>query len=420
MAVPPAGFADVHRAEMARATGMLLVVRVVAFPLVVAIAFWQWHLAGGSRRELFALCAFFSLVPLYLVFLFRQRRRGIQTHTMGLCGTAIAVVGAFLTGGLDSPFIIVLPVSATVVAMGGPTRLEAWAGAVLQVAAIPLLALAGGSRPFLTAGMIVFCVTVGMILGLTIRAMFERMLARALAAHEDVLRTHSEQLRALTTLSSEMAHELKTPLASINGLTGLALLEIQDPVRAAERLEVLGAETVRMQKLLEEFLNFSRPLSPLTLDTVDGMRIGEEAVDLFQGLMHERHLSIELAGGRVDLRCDPRKIKQLLINLVQNAVEASVPGGEVRIEVVPGAKDAAIRVLDRGRGLEANLAQRVFEAGVTTKPRGSGLGLTIAKSIAEQHGGTLSLRERPGGGCVAELLLPRPAADAAAVAGRAA
>ncbi|HYV65903.1 MAG TPA: ATP-binding protein, partial [Myxococcales bacterium] len=169
-----------------------------------------------------------------------------------------------------------------------------------------------------------------------------------------------------------------------------------------------------------EFLNFSRPLSPLTLDTVDGMRIGEEAVDLFQGLMHERHLSIELAGGRVDLRCDPRKIKQLLINLVQNAVEASVPGGEVRIEVVPGAKDAAIRVLDRGRGLEANLAQRVFEAGVTTKPRGSGLGLTIAKSIAEQHGGTLSLRERPGGGCVAELLLPRPAADAAAVAGRAA
>jgi two-component system, NtrC family, sensor histidine kinase HydH len=246
------------------------------------------------------------------------------------------------------------------------------------------------------------------------------MLARALQAHEDVLRTHSEQLQALTTLSGEMAHELKTPLASINGLTGLALLELSDPVRAAERLEVLAAETVRMQKLLDEFLNFSRPLSPLSLGTVDGMRIGEEAVDLFQGLVHERHLSIALSGGPVELHCDPRKIKQLLINLVQNAVEASAPGGEVQIEVVPRQSDAAIRVLDRGRGLEANVAERVFEAGVTTKARGSGLGLTIARSIAEQHGGSLSLRQRPGGGCVAELLLPREAAAPTALEGRAA
>src|SRR5262249_37324522 len=161
----------------------------------------------------------------------------------------------------------------------------------------------------------------------------DRMLARALQAHDDVLRMHAEQLQALTTLSGEIAHELKTPLASIKGLTGLALMELNDPARAGERLQVLSSEAARMQRLLDEFVNFSRPLSPLSLARVDGARIGEEIVELFQGLAHERQLSIALSAAPVELRCDPRKVKQLLINLVQNAVEASPPGGEIGIEV---------------------------------------------------------------------------------------
>jgi signal transduction histidine kinase len=407
MAATPAGFAEVQRAERGRAIGMLLAFRLFLFPTVVALALWHWRATGASTGQLLLLCGFFALVVAHLAFLFRQRKRGVQTQTLGLSGALIALGVCFLTGGLDSPFIIILPVIATMTAMGGPRRLEGWSAAAAQVVALPLLALGGATRPWFSAGMILFGLGVGVFLGFTIRAMFDRMLARALQAHEDVLRTHSEQLQALTTLSGEIAHELKTPLASINGLTGLALLELDDPTRAAERLHVLGGEAARMQRLLDEFLNFSRPLSPLSLDTVDGMRLGEEAVDLFQGLVHERRLSIVLSGGRVELHCDPRKIKQLLINLVQNAVEASVPGGEVRIEVEPGSRDAAIRVLDRGEGLAATVAPRVFEPGVTTKARGSGLGLTIARSIAEQHGGSLSLRQRQGGGCVAELVLPR-------------
>src|SRR5919204_257379 len=167
-----------------------------------------------------------------------------------------------------------------------------------------------------------------------------------------------------------------------------------------------------MQKLLEEFLNFSRPLSPLSLDTVDGVRIGGEIIDLFQGVAQERNLLIAISGSPVELRCDRRKIKQVLINLVQNAVEASPPGGEIGIEVEPHPERAAIRVLDRGHGLSAEVAQRLFQPGVTTKPRGSGLGLTIARSIAEQHGGTLTLRGREGGGCAAELIIPRAQARA--------
>ncbi len=107
------------------------------------------------------------------------------------------------------------------------------------------------------------------------------------------------------------------------------------------------------------------------------------------------------------VRCDPRKVKQVLINLVQNAIEASPRGAEVALEPdVDPRGGARVRVLDRGSGVDAALGELVWQPGVTTKATGSGLGLTIARAIARQHGGDLVLRPREGGGTVAELSLP--------------
>jgi signal transduction histidine kinase len=117
------------------------------------------------------------------------------------------------------------------------------------------------------------------------------------------------------------------------------------------------------------------------------------------------HLAVEGAG--VSTRCDPRKVKQVLINLVQNALDASAPGAEVRLVAERTETGGAlVRVLDRGSGVDPNLGERVFAPGVTTKSNGSGLGLTIARSLARQHGGDLLLRSRTGGGTEALLLLP--------------
>ena len=97
----------------------------------------------------------------------------------------------------------------------------------------------------------------------------------------------------------------------------------------------------------------------------------------------------------------------MLINLVQNALDASGPGMEVRIAAERNeAGGALVRVLDRGGGVDPTLGERVFAPGVTTKSNGSGLGLTIARSLARQHGGDLLLRSRTGGGTEALLLLP--------------
>jgi len=124
-------------------------------------------------------------------------------------------------------------------------------------------------------------------------------------------------------------------------------------------------------------------------------------------------------GEGVVARCDPRKVRQILINLVQNALDASPTTAAVEVEATAGPGVARVRVLDRGRGPDPTLGDAVFSPGVTTKARGSGLGLTIARALARQHGGDLVLSTRPGGGAVAELILPssgaadlRPGAEA--------
>jgi signal transduction histidine kinase len=110
----------------------------------------------------------------------------------------------------------------------------------------------------------------------------------------------------------------------------------------------------------------------------------------------------------VHAACDPRKVKQVLMNLLHNAVEASPPGGRVTVEVVSTASGhARVSVRDGGSGLLPEVASRAFEAGVTTKAKGSGLGLTVARALARQHGGEVTLESGPAGGCVAALVLPR-------------
>ena len=109
----------------------------------------------------------------------------------------------------------------------------------------------------------------------------------------------------------------------------------------------------------------------------------------------------------------PRKVEQILINLVQNALDVAPPGTEVEIEVVDARPhEVRVHIRDAGPGLSESIRARVFEPGVTDKAEGSGLGLTVARALARQHGGELELDNRrpgrghPSGGCEATLILP--------------
>ena len=186
--------------------------------------------------------------------------------------------------------------------------------------------------------------------GRAVRWWFDRMIRRSLAAQQASLEAHSERAQELTALSAEIAHELKNPLASVKGLAGLLASGVSEG-KASERLQVLRREVDRMQSILDEFLNFSRPLVPLALGDADLGALCREVAALHEGMARERDVAVAVRADGVSARCDPRKVKQILMNLVQNALDASSPRAAVELEATGSAGGAArVRVLDRGRG----------------------------------------------------------------------
>jgi signal transduction histidine kinase len=432
----PTGFEEIQRQEQSRLFGLMVKARLFALPAFAAFLGWlAWTDPAPWRRALIGIGL--ALVALFfLAESVRYRRRGLARHALAQ-NLALATFGHLAlsagSGGISSPFLALMLPMAFLSGLFLDRRL-AYALAAAQVAGVWAFAavavtgaigsmnpaaFGGGARAAASdallwswAALLSLVVAFSQGVGRVTRRAFDAMLRRAMRAQEDALRAHAERAEELTALSAEIAHELKNPLASVKGLAGL--LAPADG-KSAERLAVLRREVDRMQGILDEFLNFSRPLVPLALGRVDLAALAREVAALHEGIALDRGVRLEARIAPAEARCDPRKVKQVLINLVQNALEASAPGGAVELEVAQDGGAARVRVLDRGRGLDPRLDGRAFDPGVTTKPLGSGIGLTIARALARQHGGDVSLSSRDGGGCAAELSLP-----AGAGAGRAA
>jgi signal transduction histidine kinase len=435
MPAPP-GHREIQDEELSRLFGQAVGARLLALPLVGAFALWlAWIEPAIWRKVILA-----ALVPALFAFFFgewlRWRRHGFTAGAVprnlfaATCGLVLII---FATGGLASPFVYVTIPLAIVTGLFVAWPANAILVATLVIAvwtfaiggangAIPDLNLAvfgGGPRIgappaylYTHAGMLTFLYATASLAGLAVRHAFERIVRRALAAQQESLETHAQRAEELTAMSAEIAHELKNPLASVKGLAGL-LAQSFAQGKEAERIAVLRREVDRMQVILDEFLNFSRPLVPLALGESDVTALCHEVAALHEGLAREREAQVIVRGDAVSTRCDPRKVKQILINLVQNALDATPRGATVEIEAErPAGGGARIRILDRGRGLEPAVVAALFSPGATTKPRGSGLGLVIARALARQHGGELALSPREGGGTVAEVVLPERPAEA--------
>jgi signal transduction histidine kinase len=432
---PPPGHKEIEREEHGRLFGQMVGARLVALPLLAGLVLWLAALEPAPWRRGALLAAGATVTVFFVAEAIRYRRSGFTSWSIPL-NLGIAVVMqlaiALASGGLASPFLFVAIPLAVLCGIFLPARGHALAVAA-QVAAIAGFAIlaatgavpdlvprvfGGGARPGGTVAWVVaeavglaLVVVLASGLGRALRRFFDGMLRRALGAQQESLRAHGERAQELTALSAEIAHELKNPLASVKGLAALLGRDLADP-RGPERLAVLRREVDRMQSVLDEFLNFSRPLVPLALGHHDVAALCREVAALHEGMARERGVPVEVRAGEVPARCDPRKVKQVVINLVQNALDASAPGQAVEIEADAAGDRARIRVLDRGRGVDAALGAAVFDPGVTTKARGSGLGLTIARALARQHGGDVVLVPRDGGGTVAELTLPTRPSEA--------
>jgi two-component system sensor histidine kinase HydH len=244
---------------------------------------------------------------------------------------------------------------------------------------------------------------------------FALSVTRARLAKVEQQAERERTLAALGRASSVIAHELRNPLAALKGHAQLLVEDLQEPSRARAQRVVDGAE--RLENLTSVLLDYVRD-GPLAVQTVTAKELMDRALLELPG----GRVRVDLAGAPQSLRLDPERAALALRNLLQNALQASADESarvEVRFTSVDTAgheRAAAIEVRDHGPGLAPGTEEKIFEPFVTTKTRGTGLGLFLARRIAEQHRGTLTGETHHEGGAVFRLILPLalPATDSRA------
>ena len=234
---------------------------------------------------------------------------------------------------------------------------------------------------------------------------FNVMTARLESAREQLVQAEREA--AWREVARRLAHEIKNPLTpmrlSLHRLQRrVAALPAEARTVAEESLAAMLVEVEHLSRLAEQFAQYARLPEP-RFEALDLGELVRQATAL-----HEPG-SIELADGGppVRVRGDRLLLSRAIQNLLLNAREASPPEARVEIRIEATVDRAVIEILDRGAGLSAEVEARVFEPYVSTKHRGSGLGLSLVRDIATQHHGTVTLENREGGGACARLSLPR-------------
>jgi signal transduction histidine kinase len=217
------------------------------------------------------------------------------------------------------------------------------------------------------------------------------------------------RLATLGQLAAQLAHEIGTPLSSVSGHIQLALLQRDLPAALRDRLDVSAREIERISKIVRDYLDSTRPLEPERRPTALP-KLLEEAVELVQGVAPGKRVAVT---SRVDpalgeLVTDPGLLRQIVVNLVSNALDAVDNNGRIEIAARPVADDVLITVRDTGHGIPPDDLRRIFEPFYTTKGRGkgTGLGLAICRQLTAALGGAISVESVPGEGSTFALRLP--------------
>ena len=229
----------------------------------------------------------------------------------------------------------------------------------------------------------------------------------------------NERLSAAGQLSASLAHEIRNPLASISGAAGILARGNATVESREECLSILTKESQRLNKLLTNFLDFARPRLP-RFQLADPLAVIQSTVVLAQHTATSFGVSLhtELPLSVAEISCDPEQIKQVLLNLVLNAVQASESGRGVQIRVQEAPERLLMEVCDEGLGIPSGEMDNIFDPFFTTKENGTGLGLAIASNIVAQHGGSLTAHRNNARGMTFRILLPRRQVDVATASRR--
>jgi signal transduction histidine kinase len=265
-----------------------------------------------------------------------------------------------------------------------------------------------------------------------IRQAFDKLIRTQEQAREARFRVRMEQqliaadrLAALGTLSAGTAHEINNPLAIINDAAGWLKSRaakdgsISDAMRKDLdlALDKIESSVKRARRITHQMLSFSRQADSMTKE-FNLSELAVEVVELTRKIASEIQAEVSAACEVKDMRLwsDPYQVRQVLINLVNNGLQAAAPGGTVELIITGNEADAIAVVRDNGPGIPPENLERIFEPFFTTKPpgEGTGLGLSVSRGIIEKLGGRIEVESKLGAGAVFKVILPRKPIQAAA------
>ncbi|HEV8399865.1 MAG TPA: HAMP domain-containing sensor histidine kinase [Gemmatimonadales bacterium] len=234
-----------------------------------------------------------------------------------------------------------------------------------------------------------------------------RELAQTLAVARD-RELEAERLRAFREVARRVAHEIKNPLTSMR----IAVDQMRRTVGTTEgrtetAVQVLEAETDRLERLAREFADFGRlPEGPQSeVDLVELLEeLGRTGVP--DGVQVTVHANGTAAPHRSIIKGHYDPLRRAFANLLRNAAEAMKGQGAIDVTVTSDGSGIAVTIADHGPGIPDNLRQRVFEPYFTTKSDGTGLGLALVRQTLEAHRGTIALTDTPGGGATFAIVFP--------------
>jgi signal transduction histidine kinase len=224
-------------------------------------------------------------------------------------------------------------------------------------------------------------------------------------------RRRAARQKELLIMAAEWAHDVRTPLTGILHSAELLAGSAQGD-RADRHFEVIRAEVQRINELVNHFLDYARPVQLRQQERfVDEIVRG--CVDLMEGAAAARQCALEVDTGPVAARVDPDQLRQVLLNLITNAIDAAPGGSSIRVRADRARRDelgadtmvAAVEIEDAGSGVNPEDIDRLFVPFFTTKSEGTGLGLAISEKIIRAHGGTLRY-ERLDGRTIFRVVLP--------------
>ncbi len=231
----------------------------------------------------------------------------------------------------------------------------------------------------------------------------EQMVDRLQQSEREVLR--AEQLAAVGQLAAGVAHELRNPLTAVKMLVETSREDLEARGLPAEDLAIIEQEVRRLERSLQSFLDFARP-PRMEQHRLDLAAIIDEALALIAGRARKQNVAVRFDAPEpaVWLEADGAQLRQLLINVAMNALDAMPQGGVLAVTVQRLAIDrhyVEVHVQDTGPGISEALLPRLFQPFVSGKETGLGLGLVVSRRIAEEHGGNLwAMNQLQGGACL--------------------